>query len=105
MQFRYTTTTATIIIIIEQVLYDLENDHMKKSCSSKANDASCLSHFASKIAGGFCEYCCITEWCNDDWAITDVRDDCTEQSAAAAVQCWPFVAGVLIIAVHAMFHC
>jgi len=92
-------------IIIEQVLYDVTNKHVQMSCSSKKNDASCLSHFASKVAGGFCEYCCTRELCNDDWTVPHVADDCTEQSAAETVQhCMPLITGIFVIAVHAMLH-
>jgi len=90
------------IIITEQVLYDLANKHVRLSCVSKENDASCLSHFASKVAGGFCEYCCTRELCNGDWTIPRVADDCTDQSAAETVQHWPLSAGIFVVAVHAM---
>jgi len=98
------SNNLTCTITIKQVLYDLNNKHVQLSCSSKENDASCLSYFASKVAGGFCEYCCTRELCNDDWTVPHVADDCADQSAAGTVQHWPLIAGVFIIAVHGMLH-
>jgi len=89
------------------VLYDVPNQHVKMSCrSAKLVNATtpggCLSDFASNVAGGQCEYCCMTAHCNDDWTLARVRDDCREQSAAAAVHhSWPIIAAA-VVAVRAL---
>ena len=89
------------------MLYDLSYRHVTMSCSSRKignlTSSGCLSEFASNVALGLCEYCCTTQFCNDDWTVAHIRDDCAEQSAAATVrQCWPlYVAIFITIAVHA----
>jgi len=84
------------------VLYDLTKQHVVMSCASKESGQVCLSEFASNVAGGFCEYCCMTELCNDDWTLASIIDDCARQSASAAVQRWPLTVGVILFAVHAL---
>ena len=69
---------------------------------SNVTSSVCLSEFASNVAGGYCEYCCTKEFCNDDRTVAHIRDDCAEQSAAAAVHRWPLIVGVLLIVVQAL---
>jgi len=90
------------------VLYDVSSDHVKMSCASESGGgASCLSEFASRVVDPVCEYCCTTERCNDDRTVAHVRDDCLEQSAAAALQLSTVITTTAaIIALHAMrIHC
>jgi len=91
-----------------QVLYHESSDYVKMSCESKETGASCLSEFASRVADGFCEYCCTTERCNDDWTVAHVRDDCRDQSAATTVQHSTLITttAIFITIFHAMsVHC
>ena len=50
---------------MRQVLYELASHQVAMSCWSKETvnitASSCLSHFASNVAGGFCEFCCFKE--------------------------------------------